>query len=280
MYIRRKRLEISGNSHVQEQCTSYTNSKETKYGNYNTSCKKSEEHGWHPQEKQHRQREFVYWIISTILTGLTVGGAIASAIFANIALKASLDSLGEARNGTAQARRQANASEAQVGMAIDTEKRQLRAYILPFKMGIEITKENKVDATIIIKNFGQTPAHNFRHWACINIRNLVVREFAIVDPTDLPPWPAGITPSITVAQGDTSTIFPVFFCEKNTVNLRPLTSDELAAINAGTKAIFLYGKIEYDDIFGDHHHTAYLRLRIISPSGHSVVNAAQGNSDD
>ncbi|MGB7099795.1 MAG: hypothetical protein WBD95_13655 [Xanthobacteraceae bacterium] len=94
----------------------------------------------------------------------------------------------------------------------DTEQRQLRGYILPTQATIGITNANEVKATAIIKNFGQTPAYHFRFWACLAVRDFVVKDNTPVDPTDLQEWWKDISklPQSTVPQQDIAHIREVF----------------------------------------------------------------------
>jgi hypothetical protein len=168
--------------------------------------------------------------------------------------------------------------------ADDSEKRSLRAYVMPFQMALKLTPDNHVSATVIIKNFGQTPARHFRGWDCLAVRDFVTKDAHLVDPTDLPPWPnSDKLSSLTLAQGDTTTVSPVYFCDGNDGPInRILTTDEVASVRGNSKAIYIYGNIKYDDVFGNPHWTNYRRLssgRFGLGDG-TLINAEEGNNDE
>ena len=144
----------------------------------------------------------------------------------------------------------------------DTEQRQLRAYILPTQATIGITNANEVKATAIIKNFGQTPAYHFRFWACLAVRDFVVKDNTPVDSTDLQEWWKDISklPQSTVPQQDIAHIRAVFSCDNKQYIPRVLTVSEKNGIDDSSKAIYLYGNIFYDDIFGYPHETHFRRF--------------------
>ena len=58
----------------------------------------------------------------------------------------------------------------------DNEIRSLRAYVLVDNSVIVVTKDRIADVMITIKNFGRTPAYDFKHWACAFVRNVPSRE--------------------------------------------------------------------------------------------------------
>jgi hypothetical protein len=119
--------------------------------------------------------------------------------------------------------------------------RQLRAYVL-----IEIARVDPIAghripvAHVKIKNFGQTPARKLR----ANIR---------VEFGDYPPLPET---DLKISLGDSSRpLAPndTFSLEK--LYTRALDPSEVSAVIANRKAIFVIGKITYDDIFHCPHTT-------------------------
>src|SRR5262249_20536144 len=60
-------------------------------------------------------------------------------------------------------KRQADAAEKQIGIAKDTEERQLRAYVFDIRATMrDFAIGKKPNVRITIKNVGQTPAYNVR----------------------------------------------------------------------------------------------------------------------
>jgi hypothetical protein len=94
-----------------------------------------------------------------------------------------------------------------------------------------------------IKNSGQTPAYDVRHWG-----NILFREFPL--KSDLPKRDAKIIPTACVlGPGISSTKFNYLF--------HPLTAQEVADLRAGNGAVYVYGEITYKDTFGKSWYTRY-----------------------
>ena len=138
------------------------------------------------------------------------------------------------------------AAEAAVNVAQDTAKRQLRAYVTV--NGVIRTRDpgdlngEGFAVLIDVKNNGQTPASDLLQWARIEIR-----EFPLA--TDLPIHclenaPRGILPPETK-----NLAFPTF--------TRALTIIEENAVLANHTAVYVYGEVDYLDVFGDRHLTQF-----------------------
>jgi hypothetical protein len=94
-----------------------------------------------------------------------------------------------------------------------------------------------------IKNSGQTPAYDVRHWG-----NILFREFPL--KSDLPTRDSKIIPTACVlGPGISSTKFNYLF--------HPLTAKEVADLRAGNGAVYVYGEITYKDTFGKSWYTRY-----------------------
>ena len=62
----------------------------------------------------------------------------------------------------------------------------------------------------------------------------------------------------TDPEGDSRVIIPPGgVVHYHTGAARPLTADEMTELQAGTKAIYVYGNITYDDAFGHPRHTNF-----------------------
>jgi hypothetical protein len=153
----------------------------------------------------------------------------------------------------------------QARLSRDASERQLRAYAVietgqmsnvanppqpaPGQGPIQPTTANITNPTIgpiaslITRNAGQTPALDVRVWA-----NICLREFPLA--FDLPPRPAHQYQA-------TSVIGPHIGTNQNRVLPLPLTAQDIAHLNAGTAAIYVYGDILYKDVFGKTHVTRY-----------------------
>jgi hypothetical protein len=126
--------------------------------------------------------------------------------------------------------------------SLDNGRRQLRAYVFPDQANLlwEGTTKPTV-AEIVIKNSGQTPAYRFSTASVIGIHDYPLHDNLTVPL--IPPNHTVIPPSgsyaITVAMD------------------KPLTADQLRAIQKGTQAIYAYGMIAYADAFGECRLTRY-----------------------
>jgi hypothetical protein len=120
-------------------------------------------------------------------------------------------------------------------------------------------------AEIKIRNTGNTPAYGLIHWA-----QLSFREYPLKSPLSGTPDLRHAT-KIPLAQGIITTktySFP-----------HPLTDTEIAQLRAGTYAIYLYGGITYEDIFGRRRFTNF-RYFHNELSGRIGVSTAMTGAED
>jgi hypothetical protein len=101
----------------------------------------------------------------------------------------------------------------EVATALDSEHRQLRAYMFLEGTKVVINPDRSVHSNIVFKNYGTTPAENVRYWACVTVRDVIIKDHALVDPIDLPEWRGDILAlsSTAVPQG---TPLPVYLRRK------------------------------------------------------------------
>jgi hypothetical protein len=134
-------------------------------------------------------------------------------------------------------------------------RRQLRAYVLGENAGISegstVTPPNPAYANIpgvgmLIKNGGQTPAYHVISSMYIAVILVAQEDVALV----VPPIPQQF--SLTLGSGSNFTKLLWFD--------RQLTAGEIADIATGTRAIYLYGRIQYRDAFKKARYTNF-RLR-------------------
>ncbi len=152
----------------------------------------------------------------------------------------------DAKKAGIAAERAADATAASVDLARDTAKRQLRAYVTV--NGVIRTKDpGDLDGAgfavlVDIKNSGQTPALDSLQWARIEIKEFPLETqlpiHCLENPTKgiLPPEAKNLQ-------------FPTF--------TRALTIIEENAILANHTAIYVYGEVEYLDVFGERHLTQF-----------------------
>jgi hypothetical protein len=116
-------------------------------------------------------------------------------------------------------------------------ERQLRAYIFGYTGAILVVSSAPGDprflqVTTNLRNFGQTPATDYRHWIKIEVG----------DP-DKPPFEKkGVGAGKTIVAPTT---------EPTLVASCPVSDDELRAIQNGAKRVFVWGAADYKDVFGE-----------------------------
>jgi hypothetical protein len=203
--------------------------------------------------------ERFYWRLSAILTGLAAAGAIVTVILSMNSLKEAKRAVVEAHNQSIEANRQANAAEKQIEYSNDAVRRQLRAYVglerkehiinLVFpECDINITKSisrevNRNEFKMLLKNFGLTPAYHVR--ACLGF-------LAVPAGADLPRAITSAKFKYCQTLGPNIGVMPTIWPNEDRTYSLPLSGGdvkEITNIDSGAKAAFIYGRIEYDDIF-------------------------------
>jgi hypothetical protein len=171
--------------------------------------------------------------LNAIAVALTALATVAIGYF-TYTLKASTDKLWDA-------------GERQLRHLDATAERQLRAYVLVSSAKVhDFGIERPPRAEVIIKNSGQTPAFDLSPWAGFVIGDFPL-NIELIDP------PPSIKKSqATLGAGDTSGHL--------TPAGRPLTKIEIDMIKSGTKAIYVFGEIKYQDIFKKTERTTHYRM--------------------
>jgi hypothetical protein len=189
--------------------------------------------GWHAEEKDHRRKESNFWLAYIVLTILTVGGAGASAFFAYGAYKAS--------------GRQVTAAETQIGVAKDTEQRQLRAYLYVdhgslSPVGPIFVPGTPTGAIIHLHSAGATPAYKLRVAATVEIGEFPLPKGKLSDPLK------------RSGEGITRASYPILYGSEpidENVIVRFLP-EALALLKSDVQhyRFYLFGGVRYFDIFG------------------------------
>jgi hypothetical protein len=126
--------------------------------------------------------------------------------------------------------------------SLDNGRRQLRAYVFPDQASLLWQGAAKPTvAEIVLKNSGQTPAYRLSTVAMIAVSDYPPRDNLTVHP--IPPNHTVIPPAGSYAL--------------SVAMEKPLTADQLKAIQKGTQAIYTYGEIAYADAFGECRLTRY-----------------------
>lgn len=162
------------------------------------------------------------WLIATVISVLALFASAASAMYAS--------------------RQSATAS--------DTAKRQLRPYLFPATGGNEQNRSHleqfKADEAIYavtaFENSGQTPVYDFRVFMDIKVLSL----------------PLGNDEDLRAKQRESHQIIgPHGFAFFRLKSDNKVTAPELDAVEKGQKAIYVYGRIEYEDGFRSSHWTDF-----------------------
>jgi hypothetical protein len=173
-------------------------------------------------------------------------------------------------------------SDAILVHAQDTAKKQLRAYVFFEGASLKDGPSKAVltggqvpgsimsgcaNVTINIKNFGQTPAYNVRHTSVIKFDSVDAADTIALNPEDKTP----------------TTIAPTKSTISSNATREPLAIRGLEELKNAKAFITIYGRIIYDDVFGDPHWTNY-RLQWFGnypPADSAIFNfSASGNDAD
>jgi hypothetical protein len=124
-----------------------------------------------------------------------------------------------------------------------SSERQLQAYVFPDSVGLldgtmttplQPARANVPGVGMLIKNYGQTPGYRVVSWAQIAVINVANENTLVIPP---------------IQTGFYNNLGPGANFSKAIWFDRPLTTPEIADILSGTRAIYLYGRIEYRDVF-------------------------------
>jgi hypothetical protein len=130
-------------------------------------------------------------------------------------------------------------------------ERDQRAYVFPTTIALLdgatnepplATMINHPGSFIVLKNSGRTPAYDVIHWAEIRVLDRQDEHLLSIPPL------AEVSKGWMGASGEIN----------KTITLgRAMDEAEIAAIHARTKAIFVHGKVEYKDVFGQRRETTF-----------------------
>lgn len=210
-------------------------------------------------------RNFWLTIVGTIAVVLSLVFTGWAAVAAGRAAKAAESSVEDARKDAAEqvtrfndqlkvARTGANAARALAVTSDKTAKRQLRAYLNVRGASFGLDDDGKPIFTILIINHGQTPAKDVLIYAKAGVYPW------LADPSDRPHL-------------DEPLQFPVSVQPKDASNFPVRTSKALnaferkVAISGEVARLLVYGRVEYEDVFGERHVTPIA----LSVSGGKVI---------
>lgn len=191
----------------------------------------------------------------------TLGVSILLALIGLVGAIIAIHSLRRIREQTEIARDAANAAKSASDTANgtaekmkDAAERELRAYVGPSAATIKCIVEGKFFAAVEIRNFGRTPAYKVRNFIDHRVCPFRTAATEFSDPH----------PLIQYAEG---TLFPnnPFYATEE-IEINSLESDD---------HIFIYGKIEYEDVFKNEQWTSY---KFVFPRPNTAVTPIVGQT--
>ena len=132
-------------------------------------------------------------------------------------------------------------------IARESAERQLRAYVGVFRTTIDWSVVGAPRATIHIRNDGQTPAYNLTHWMAIGLS----------DKADL----KNLHPPTKLSKSDLGPNVPMSIAQT-----KPLTQQQITALQTGQLRLFVWGMVNYNDAFGQIDRWVKYRL-VLAPAG-------------
>jgi hypothetical protein len=154
------------------------------------------------------------------------------------------DEAKESRRLTILSVNAAGASANAASRSAKATERHLRAYVFVHSASITFDRGTIPQAEVRIANFGQTPAHDVRMWIHLWIEEWPLK---ITLPTPTQNFPMA---SSVLSQGTE----PVTM---RTGRKMPIPKDQLPLIGTPKGTIYVYGRIEYVDVFGERRWTNY-----------------------
>jgi hypothetical protein len=136
-------------------------------------------------------------------------------------------------------------------IARDTARLQLRAYVFPVYAHIRDVRASRPNFVIDIKNFGQTPAYGLRMKTALQSGSYPLDRELVPD----------VQSSIATAQ-----LAPQAALFDDIALNHSLSENEISTLAEGSAAIYLFGEIEYFDIYKARRWTTF-RMLLGGPDG-------------
>jgi hypothetical protein len=185
------------------------------------------------------RRTAISAIVYTVVTAALLAAGIWSAIQAGNAVIQAARAVGEAQ-------RSADAAQALVATAKETEQRQLRAYVGVIPGEAENFGGDDFKIKLTRKNYGQTPAYDV--------------GFSQVYVDVLPPNALIVSKNIDCAKPNFPglvTMFPTTELPWTVNDTTKFSQDKINAVRKGDAVLYWYGNICYHDVFGSPHYTNF-----------------------
>lgn len=146
-------------------------------------------------------------------------------------------------NAARAARSSACSAKKTLAHIVDASRAELRAYIGVESAQMRFPTPAAPVAEGVIKNFGQTPAHDVRQWV-----HLWIEAYPLTIDLPLPPPDFVMGQSVLAPGAHTSMFMP---------KEPPVRPEEIRELGTATGTIWVYGEVTYRDVFGERHRTRY-----------------------
>lgn len=127
--------------------------------------------------------------------------------------------------------------------AADTAQKQLRAYVCVSSAKISFEIAGAPEVQVVLKNCGQTPAHDLRCWIHIWIEDYPLKVLLPVPPSDFPM-------AVSVLEPGGHLLSAI----KKDPPVRPCA---LALLGTPQGTVYVYGQVTYKDVFSVERITRY-----------------------
>jgi hypothetical protein len=144
------------------------------------------------------------------------------------------------------AKSSAEAAFSTIGQMRDTAQRQLRAYVFVSSALLKFKEPGIPEVQVHFKNFGQTPAYDFRGWIGMYISDYPLAGSLPIAPHDLPKGVEPLPP-------DRSSIHVV-------LRDPPVLPEFVPLLGTTKGTIYVFGEMAYGDAFGNER---FIRYRLI-----------------
>ncbi|WP_166294416.1 hypothetical protein [Bradyrhizobium sp. 2S1] len=220
------------------------------------------------REKAANERGLVVatWILALVTGLLFLAAAIQAGLFVwqlgymREGMKDATTAARASKESAETAKLQAEIASGTLQTMRDIAERQLRAYVGISGSSIADVQTGAPMATVIIKNFGQTPAYDVEAWIHLWVAEHPLNEV-------LPDAP----PEMKKAKG---TLYPgstlIFQMPKDP----PVKKEYIHLLGTSEGTIYVYGGIIYRDIFNNRRFTKY---RLIYGGPHGMTGNLMGN---
>jgi hypothetical protein len=198
------------------------------------------------EERKYRENETSINKRLVFFTGLMLLVALGQAALFFYQLRLMRKTMIDTEKAASAAQKSAEVAEKTVEIMSDTAQRQLRAYIFvkTDDKSVVLDSDSVLTVTTIVKNFGQTPAHNIITSQHIGTYVLPISPDNPLDNLSF----ADNSSTSALAPGEVTYI-------RN--NPQKLTARLIADIESGVVALFVLGEIKYYDSFGTPQSTKY-----------------------